>query len=99
MRFNGLAVTGHDYYNRTGTAKSNMFYNKPTETQYVYTALATAARHPGVAIAIASANFPDQKLAPAAILLYLVLSAILSFPYVMWRKRHVNVTSGDGDST
>jgi len=28
---------GHDYYNRTGTAKSNMFDNKPTETQYIYT--------------------------------------------------------------
>ena len=28
---------GHDYYNRTGTAKSNMFDNKPNETQYIYT--------------------------------------------------------------
>jgi hypothetical protein len=28
---------GTDYYNRTGTAKSNMFDNKPNETQYVYT--------------------------------------------------------------
>ena len=28
---------GHDYYNRAGTAKSNMFDNKPTETQYIYT--------------------------------------------------------------
>jgi hypothetical protein len=28
---------GTDYYNRTGTAKSNMFDNKPTETQYFYT--------------------------------------------------------------
>ena len=28
---------GFDYYNRTGTAKSNMFDNKPTETQYFYT--------------------------------------------------------------
>lgn len=28
---------GTDYYNRTGTAKSNMFDNKPTETQYIYT--------------------------------------------------------------
>src|SRR5262245_55234874 len=27
--------------------------------------LASAARHPGVALAIASANFPQQKLAPA----------------------------------
>ncbi len=28
---------GVDYFNRTGTAKSNMFDNKPTETQYLYT--------------------------------------------------------------
>jgi hypothetical protein len=27
---------GTDYDNRTGTAKSNMFDNKPTETQYFY---------------------------------------------------------------
>jgi hypothetical protein len=26
-----------DYYNRTGTARSNMFDNKPNETQYFYT--------------------------------------------------------------
>ena len=31
------AQFGHDYYNRAGTAKSNMFDNKPTETQYIYT--------------------------------------------------------------
>ena len=28
---------GVDYFDRTGTAKSNMFDNKPTETQYFYT--------------------------------------------------------------
>lgn len=28
---------GVDYYNRVGTAKSNMFDNKPNETQYFYT--------------------------------------------------------------
>jgi hypothetical protein len=28
---------GTDYFNRTGTAKSNMFDNKPNETQYFYT--------------------------------------------------------------
>lgn len=28
---------GVDYYDRTGTAKSNMFDNRPTETQYFYT--------------------------------------------------------------
>ena len=31
------AQFGTDYFNRTGTAKSNMFDNKPTETQYIYT--------------------------------------------------------------
>jgi hypothetical protein len=28
---------GYDYFNRTGTSKSNMFDNKPNETQYFYT--------------------------------------------------------------
>jgi hypothetical protein len=28
---------GFDYFDRTGTAKSNMFDNKPSETQYFYT--------------------------------------------------------------
>jgi hypothetical protein len=31
------AAWGVDYFNRTGTAKSNMFDNKPDETQYFYT--------------------------------------------------------------
>lgn len=31
------AQWGIDYYNRTGTAKSNMFDNRPSETQYFYT--------------------------------------------------------------
>lgn len=31
------AQTGFDYYDRTGTAKSNMFDNRPNETQYIYT--------------------------------------------------------------
>ncbi|WP_104663337.1 DUF1254 domain-containing protein [Ensifer adhaerens] len=31
------AQWGMDYFNRTGTAKSNMFDNRPSETQYFYT--------------------------------------------------------------
>lgn len=50
-------------------------------------ALATASRHPGVALAIASANFPGEKLVPVAILLYLIVSAIVSIPYLTWRRR------------
>lgn len=58
-------------------------------------ALSTASRHPGVAMAIASANFPQQKLTPAAILLYLIVCAIVTIPYLTWRKRrHAGMTGG-----
>ncbi len=50
-------------------------------------ALAAATRHPGVALAIGSASFPGQKEVLPAILLYLVAGAVLTIPYVMWRKR------------
>ena len=51
-------------------------------------ALSTATRHPGVAIAIAHANFPQQKLALPAVVLYLLVSVIVSLPYLSWTKRH-----------
>ncbi len=50
-------------------------------------ALATATRHPGIAMAIGAANFPGQKEVLPAILLYLVAGAVLAIPYVMWRNR------------
>jgi BASS family bile acid:Na+ symporter len=50
-------------------------------------AFCTAFRHPGVAIAIAGANFPGQKLVPAAVLLYLLVSAVVSIPILAWRRR------------
>ena len=31
------AQWGTDYLNRTGTAKSNMYDNRPEETKYIYT--------------------------------------------------------------
>ena len=40
-------------------------------------ALATATRHPAIAFAMARANFPEQKLALPAILLYFIVSAIV----------------------
>lgn len=54
-------------------------------------ALSTASRHPGVAMAIASANFPGQKLVLAAVLLYLIVSALVSAPYMAWRRRHTGI--------
>jgi bile acid:Na+ symporter, BASS family len=56
-------------------------------------ALATSARHPAVALAIAHANFPNQKLAGALVLVYLVLSAILAAPYLNWSKRSRTTTA------
>jgi len=58
-------------------------------------ALSTAARHPGVAVAIGAAAFPGQKMVPAAVVLYLLASAIVSAPYTAWRRRlHAGVAPG-----
>jgi BASS family bile acid:Na+ symporter len=67
----------------------------PDPEDRVVQALSTASRHPGIALAIAHANFPEQKLTPAAILLYLIVNAIISIPYLDWRKRrHVGTVGG-----
>lgn len=61
-------------------------------------ALATSARHPGIAMAIAQTNFPTQRLAAAAVLLCLVAAMLVGAPYLKWmgarrthavRERHV----------
>jgi bile acid:Na+ symporter, BASS family len=49
-------------------------------------ALSTASRHPGVAMMIATTNFPGQKLLPA-ILLYLVVSMIASGVFIGFLRR------------
>jgi BASS family bile acid:Na+ symporter len=55
-------------------------------------ALATSVRHPAIALAIAHANFPGQKLAGAVILIYVIVSSILAAPYVKWHKRALLTT-------
>jgi BASS family bile acid:Na+ symporter len=50
-------------------------------------ALATAARHPGVALAVTSANFADQKTLLNATLLYLIVSVLMTTPFALWRGR------------
>jgi BASS family bile acid:Na+ symporter len=57
-------------------------------------ALATSARHPAVALAIAGTNFQEQKAVLAVVLLHLIVGAIVSLPYVIWRKRrHARATA------
>ena len=61
----------------------------PEEDDRAVLALATATRHPGIAIAIAGANLAGNKLVPAAILLSLLVNALLSIPYLAWvQRRH-----------
>lgn len=49
-------------------------------------ALATSTRHPGIAMAIVTLNFPDEKATLAIVLYHLVIGAIVSLPYVKWRR-------------
>jgi BASS family bile acid:Na+ symporter len=58
----------------------------PDPRDRVVLALATASRHPGVALAIAAANFPQEKRVMGAILLYLLISLIVSVAYLAWRR-------------
>jgi BASS family bile acid:Na+ symporter len=51
-------------------------------------ALATAARHPAVALSIAMANFPDERAVVAVVLYHLIVAAIVSLPYLRRRKSH-----------
>lgn len=50
-------------------------------------ALSTAARHPGVAVAVASAIAPDDHSVVAAVLLAFLVSVIATGPYAKWRGR------------
>ena len=47
-------------------------------------AVACAARHPGIAFTVASANFPGEHFA-GTILLYLLMNVILCIPYIKWQ--------------
>ena len=69
-----------------GLAAGHLLGGPGTQQRSVL-ALSTATRHPGIAIAIAAVNFPDHKLAPAAILLYLLVSALVAKLYLVWLKR------------
>ena len=50
-------------------------------------ALATACRHPALAIAIAGANIPKEHRVFGAVLLYALVSALFTIPYVAWQRK------------
>jgi BASS family bile acid:Na+ symporter len=59
----------------------------PDRDERAVLAVASGSRHPGVAIALAHANFPEDKLVLPLVLLYLVVASLVSLPYVQWMKR------------
>jgi BASS family bile acid:Na+ symporter len=69
----------------------------PGRTDRTVLALSTASRHPGVAMAIASTNFPEQKLILPAILLYLVVSMLVSTVFLAWLRRRGDDRSQKGE--
>lgn len=58
----------------------------PERTGRATLAVAASVRHPGIAISIAGANFPDPHV-PAAILLYLLVGLVIGGLYTVWLKR------------
>jgi BASS family bile acid:Na+ symporter len=60
----------------------------PARTESVVLGLSTACRHPAIAFAIASTNFPAERFG-GAIILYLLVSALVGIPYVNWNKRRL----------
>jgi BASS family bile acid:Na+ symporter len=50
-------------------------------------AIASAMRHPGIALAIATLNFPEEPRVAAAVLLYLLIAIGATSIYGAWRKR------------
>ncbi len=59
----------------------------PEEDQRVVLGLATAMRHPAVAIAIGQAAFPGNELIRSAVLLTVVVVAFATIPYASWAER------------
>jgi len=70
----------------TGVAVGHLL-GGPDPDRRAVLALATGSRHPGVALAIASINFPARADVMGVVIYHLVIGALVALPYVVWRKR------------
>ena len=68
----------------------------PSPEEKTVLALCTACRHPGVAMALTSEVFAEQKQVVAVVLLYLVVAGILTSLYLVWRRRHPGMVPAVG---
>ena len=65
------------------------FFGGSGSGERVTLALSTASRHPALALAIAGVNVPEERRVIDAVLLYLVVSALITVPYVAWQRKKV----------
>ena len=64
------------------------FLGKPGSDNSTVLAMATSARHPGIALAIAGLNFPERKKEVMVVILFhLLVGAIVTIPYSKWRAK------------
>jgi BASS family bile acid:Na+ symporter len=59
----------------------------PNLDERVSLALSTACRHPGLAIAIAGANKPEDHHIVSAVLLYVITNVAFTIPYIAWQRK------------
>lgn len=85
--FNLRALLAMTIFVVTGLAVGHVMAG-PERDRSVVLAIACANRNPGIAIAIASQNFPTESFGPTVIL-YALVVGVVSIPYVNWQKRRL----------
>lgn len=63
------------------------FFGGPGSGERVTLALSTASRHPALALAIAGVNIPEERRVIDAVVLYLLVSALLTMSYATWQRK------------
>jgi BASS family bile acid:Na+ symporter len=66
---------------------TGQFLGGPDPEDRTVLAVATASRHPSVALTIAASSFPAEKLVVPAVLMYLLVNGLVSSFYASWRSR------------
>ena len=69
------------------------FLGGPDRDERVVLALSTSCRHPAIALAIATANYPQEHRVVGALLLYLIVNVLVGIPYLA-RQRQAAARSG-----
>ena len=70
------------------------FIGGPGERERTALGITSAMRHPGIALSIATTNFPDNNLVPAAIVLYVLVAAIVTTLYGKLRLHSISAGMG-----